>query len=200
MLAYCGQTVGWIRMPLDTEVGSLGPGDIVLDGEPALPSKAHSPTIFGPCLLWPNGWMDQDATWFGGRHRPRRHYVRGGPSFRIKRSTAPTFRPMSIVAKRSLISDTDEHLLRVRRLAAFRRMLGTPRTKTDQRADYGEIIAFHLSLPTYGRSLNNDGPRRRAAASSRCMRISNYAIGLSNDRLQRSTKHSPATIKTFHSI
>jgi len=19
--------------------------------------------IFGPCLLWPNGWMDQDATW-----------------------------------------------------------------------------------------------------------------------------------------
>ena len=27
-LVYCGQTVGWIRMPLGTEVG-LGPGDMV---------------------------------------------------------------------------------------------------------------------------------------------------------------------------
>jgi len=31
---YRGQTAGWIKMPLDIEVG-LGPGDIVLDGEPA---------------------------------------------------------------------------------------------------------------------------------------------------------------------
>ena len=31
---YCGQTAGWIKMALDTEVG-LGPGHIVLDGEPA---------------------------------------------------------------------------------------------------------------------------------------------------------------------
>jgi len=30
-LVYCGQTGGWIRMPLGTEVG-LGPGHIVLDG------------------------------------------------------------------------------------------------------------------------------------------------------------------------
>ena len=35
-LVYCGQTVGWIKMPLGTDVG-LGPGDIVLDGDPALP-------------------------------------------------------------------------------------------------------------------------------------------------------------------
>jgi len=28
-LVYCGQTVGWIKMPLGMEVG-LGPGDIVL--------------------------------------------------------------------------------------------------------------------------------------------------------------------------
>ena len=32
-LVYCGQTAGWIKMPLGTEVG-LGPGDIVLDGDP----------------------------------------------------------------------------------------------------------------------------------------------------------------------
>jgi len=32
MLAYvyCGQTAGWIKMPLGTEV-NLGPGDVVLD-------------------------------------------------------------------------------------------------------------------------------------------------------------------------
>jgi len=29
-LMYSGQTVGWIKIPLGTEVG-LGPGDIVLD-------------------------------------------------------------------------------------------------------------------------------------------------------------------------
>jgi len=30
----------------------LGPGHIVLDGDPAPPEKS---TLFGPCLLWPNG-------------------------------------------------------------------------------------------------------------------------------------------------
>jgi len=45
------------------------------------PPKGHSlPPIFGPCLLWINGWMDQDGTWYGGRLRPRRHCVRWGPS------------------------------------------------------------------------------------------------------------------------
>jgi len=63
-LVYCGQTVGWIKMPLGTELG-LGPGDIVLDWHPAPPAKGHS---------------------------------------------TPTFRPMSIVAKRSPISATAELL------------------------------------------------------------------------------------------
>ena len=31
-----GQMAGWIKMPLGMEVG-LGPGDSVLDGDPALP-------------------------------------------------------------------------------------------------------------------------------------------------------------------
>jgi len=31
---YCGQTAVWIKMPLGKEVG-LGPGHIVLDGDPA---------------------------------------------------------------------------------------------------------------------------------------------------------------------
>ena len=45
-----------------------------------LPTKGAQPPIFGLCLLWPNGWMDQDATGYGGRLRPRPHYVRWGPS------------------------------------------------------------------------------------------------------------------------
>jgi len=45
-----------------------------------LPLKGAQPPLFGPCLLWPNVWMDEDATWYGGRHRPRPHCVRLGPS------------------------------------------------------------------------------------------------------------------------
>ena len=49
-------------MPLGMEVG-ISPGDFVLDGDPALsPKNGAEPPIFGPCLLWPNGWMDHDAT------------------------------------------------------------------------------------------------------------------------------------------
>jgi len=42
-LVYCGQTVGWIKMPLDTEVG-LGPDHIVLDGELASPFPERGTT------------------------------------------------------------------------------------------------------------------------------------------------------------
>jgi len=59
-VGVCGQTIGWIKMKLGTEVG-IDPGHIVLDGHLA-PSKRDTTPIFGPCLLWPNGWMDQDAT------------------------------------------------------------------------------------------------------------------------------------------
>ena len=34
---FCGEMVGWIKMPLGMEVG-LSPGDFVLDGDLALPS------------------------------------------------------------------------------------------------------------------------------------------------------------------
>jgi len=73
---YCGQTAGCITMPLGMKVG-LSPEDFVFDGDPApLPKKGAEPPIFGPYLLRPNGCMDQDATWYGGRPRPTRHCVR----------------------------------------------------------------------------------------------------------------------------
>ena len=107
---YCGQMAGWIQMPLGTEV-SLGPGHILLDGDAAHPPKGEQPPpIFSPCLLWKNGWMDQDATSYGGRPLPRPHCVRWGPAPLLKKGPAPNFRPMSVVAKRSPISATAGHL------------------------------------------------------------------------------------------
>ena len=56
-LVYCGQTIGWIKMKLGTEVGR-GPGHIVLGEDLPPPQKGHSPRIFGPCLLSPNGYIN----------------------------------------------------------------------------------------------------------------------------------------------
>jgi len=85
----CGQTAGWIKIPLGTEVG-LSLSHVVLDGDPA-PSQERNTAIpilanvycgcgetavwikmpfdtevgigpapiFGPCLLWPNGCPSQ---------------------------------------------------------------------------------------------------------------------------------------------
>ena len=100
-------------MPIGMEVG-LSPGDFVLDGDPAPPKRAQPSPIFGICLLWSNGWIDQDATWYGGRPRPRRLCVRWGPipPPQKKRGHRPhSFRPMSIVAKRSPVSAAAELLL-----------------------------------------------------------------------------------------
>jgi len=43
------QTARWTKVPLGT------------DGDPASPKKGGTALhpIFGPCLLWPNGWMDE---------------------------------------------------------------------------------------------------------------------------------------------
>ena len=70
---YCGQTAGFIKMPLGMEVG-LSQGDFGLDWGGG--GWGQSPPIFGPWLLWPNGWMDQDDTWHGGRPWPSPHCVR----------------------------------------------------------------------------------------------------------------------------
>jgi len=41
---YCGQTAGWIKMPLGTEV-NVGPVDIVLDGVPDPPKRGTAPSF-----------------------------------------------------------------------------------------------------------------------------------------------------------
>jgi len=89
---YYGQTAAWIKMPFSAVVG-LGPGNIVLDAGPAPPQGAQPPN-FGPCLLWPKGWMNQDATSYEGRPRPRLHCVTWGPSSPSQKGhSPPIFRP-----------------------------------------------------------------------------------------------------------
>ena len=73
-LVYCCQTVGRIKMKLGTEVG-LGPDHIVLDGDAAASKKwGTAPPILSR-ILWPNGCMDQDATWYGSKPRPSPGYI-----------------------------------------------------------------------------------------------------------------------------
>jgi len=61
----------------------LGPDDIVLDGDPASPLQngggVASPN-FGPSLLWPNGWMDQNGTWHEDGPWSSPHCATWGPS------------------------------------------------------------------------------------------------------------------------
>jgi len=89
---YCGQTAAWITVPLGTEVGLI-PSDFMLDVAPApLPKNGAEPPslpIFGPCPLWPNGWMDQDSIWHGGGPWSAPHCARWGPSSPPQKGAGP---------------------------------------------------------------------------------------------------------------
>jgi len=89
---YYGQMAGWTNIcHLLRNIGLARPRRYCVSGRRSRPPpKGAKPTIFGPCLLWPNGWMDQDATWYGGRPRPWLHCDRWGPS-PSQRHTAPQF-------------------------------------------------------------------------------------------------------------
>jgi len=66
---------------------------------------------FSANILWPNGWMDQDTTWYKGGLGPG-HIVLDGNSASPKTVQPPNFQPMSIVDKRSPISATAQQLLK----------------------------------------------------------------------------------------
>jgi len=104
-LAYvcCGQMAGWIKMALGVEVGFV-PGHIVLDGDPGpLPKKGTEP----PPQLWPDGWMHQYATWYGGRPQPRRLCVTWGSSPSPKGGWShPIFGPYLLLPNGCMHQDT----------------------------------------------------------------------------------------------
>jgi len=79
-------------MLLGTEVG-LGLRDIVFDVDPATPEKRHSHPnpIFGPCLLLPNGRMDEDAAWYRSIDFGPGHIVLDGVPAPAKGAQQPPF-------------------------------------------------------------------------------------------------------------
>ena len=96
-------------MPLGMEV-NLGPGDVVLDGVAASPKRGTA-LSFRPCLLWPNGLMDEDATWYEVDLGPG-HIVLDGdlaPPLRKGHSSPPLFVPC-LLWPRSPIPATAELL------------------------------------------------------------------------------------------
>jgi len=101
---YCGQTAGWIKIPLGMDVG-LSPGDFVLDGtqSPPSPKRGRNPQFSahvycGETAAWINmplvtevGLGTDDIV------------LDGDPAPLPKKGAEPpfpNFRPMSIVAKR----------------------------------------------------------------------------------------------------
>ena len=100
-LVHCGQTVERFKMKLGVRVG-LGPGHIVLDGDPArLPTEVEPPPQFlahfycgetAGCIKMPRG-MEVGLS-------PRGFVLDGEPDpSSQKGGGAPNFRPTSIVAK-----------------------------------------------------------------------------------------------------
>ena len=93
----CGQMAEWIKMPQ----GRPRPRQLCRDlaAPPQKGGGAPSP-IFGPSLLWPNGWMNQDGTWQGGGPCPGHIVLDGDPVPLLEKGgRAPNFPPISIVAK-----------------------------------------------------------------------------------------------------
>jgi len=59
-----GQMAGWTKMP--TWYGGRPWPRRLCEMGTQLPAEKKCPAphpIFGPCLLWPNGWMDEDTSW-----------------------------------------------------------------------------------------------------------------------------------------
>ena len=77
-----------------------------------LPKKkrAQPHPIFGPFLLWSNSWIDQDATWYGGKPRPRRRCVRWGRNSPHLKGAQPPVFASCLLWPRSPISATAELL------------------------------------------------------------------------------------------
>jgi len=92
-ISIVDKTAGCIKMPLGIEVG-LSPRDFVLDGNPS-PSTKRVRSLplqkkIGPCLLWPNGWMDQGGTWHEGTPQLGDFVLDGDPVPLPKKGTEPT--------------------------------------------------------------------------------------------------------------
>jgi len=95
---YCGQAAVWIKMPFGTEV-NLGPSNFVLGGEPqsgtARPRQFSTRVSCGQTAGWTKMPLGTEVGLCQG------HIVLDGDAAPPRKAhSIPTFRPMSIVAKR----------------------------------------------------------------------------------------------------
>jgi len=109
--------------------------------------------------LWANGWIDEDATWYGSRPRPRPHCIRRGPSSAQNRHSSPHLFGPCLLWPRSPISATAELLFRIcqRRWSPYKQYLIQEVEKVQKRATklvhgckhlpYTEKLKY-LKLPT----------------------------------------------------
>jgi len=99
--ACCGQTTGWMKMLCGTEVG-LGPGHILLDGDPAPPKGHSSPLSAHVYCTQTSGWIKMKLGMEVGIG-PGHIVLDGHPSPRPPKWHSPfgdgELRPMSVVAK-----------------------------------------------------------------------------------------------------
>ena len=110
-LVYSGRTVGWIKTKqLGVQI-VLGPSIIVLDEEPAPPPQRDTSPQFSAhiCCGQMAGWIKMPL----GRELglgPSNIVLDRNPA-PLHKKGGPNVRPISIVAKRSPISATAEHVL-----------------------------------------------------------------------------------------
>jgi len=104
-LVYCGQTAGWIKLPLGTEIG-LGPGNIVVDGNLDPPKRCMAPQFSahvycGQMAVWMKMPLGTEVDLSPGHVvldvDPALPFLLPPPPAR-KGHNAPSFWPMSTVA------------------------------------------------------------------------------------------------------
>ena len=135
---------GWMDQDATWCGGRPRPRPHCVTWGPSSPLKRGIAPTFRPMFIVANGWTDQDTTWYEGRPRPRPHCLVWGPSAsspkQNRHSPSPNFRLMSIVAKRSPISATAEHLLSTMLSERRPTMLCSP-----HHASLGEYYSTHVS-------------------------------------------------------
>ena len=90
--------VGWINTEIDvliyTRVGKFCDfwfwRPLKVTVRPMPQDRCPVRPVCNVSVLWPNGWIDQDAILYRGRPRSRPHCVRWGPSSPAKRGTTAT--------------------------------------------------------------------------------------------------------------
>jgi len=80
----------YLTWPNESRCLLVESSDIVWDRDPATPPPKGQSPQFGPCLLWPNGCMDQGATWTEVGLVPGHIVLNGDPAPSPERGHSPS--------------------------------------------------------------------------------------------------------------